>query len=141
MEAVRSGELAHSFAEESMEWRHRGCWSSAVPPASRSECGGVSAAGHGRPGCSHAAIPQASWRSVWARNPMAADGDRIGRVAARVSKPWTSEGHRSEATVEVDNQHLVVAGQSSVGARRQAGDLALLGLAVQVRRCRSRCRG
>jgi hypothetical protein len=81
---VRSGELAHSFAEESMERRHRSCVSNAVSPASRLEHGGASIAGRGRPGCSHAAVPQASWRSVWARNPMAAGGDRIGRVAARV---------------------------------------------------------
>jgi hypothetical protein len=42
-------------------------------------------------------------------------------------------GHRSEAAVGIDNQHLVMAGQSSAGARRQAGDLALLGLAVLMR--------
>jgi hypothetical protein len=133
METVRSGELAHSFAEESKEWRHRGCWSSAVPPASRSECAGTSAAGRGRPGCSHAAVQRASWRSVWARNPMVADGDRIGRVAARVRSRERGRGHRSEAAVGIGNQHLVMAGQSSAGARRQVGDLALLGLAVLMR--------
>jgi hypothetical protein len=42
-------------------------------------------------------------------------------------------GHHSEAAVGIDNQHLVMAGQSSAGAWRQAGDLALLGLAVLMR--------
>jgi hypothetical protein len=35
--------------------------------------------------------------------PREAGGDRIGRVAARVSKPWMSEGHRSEAAVGEGN--------------------------------------
>jgi hypothetical protein len=64
---------------------------------------------------------------------MAADGDRIGQVAARVRSRDRVRGHRSEAAVGLDNQHLVMASQSSAGARRQAGDLVLLGLAVRVR--------